>query len=283
MSFLMLMTTGLAGKSQEQVDLVDALFGNPSFLNAKLSPTGRYLASLTHYHGRRSLLVLDLETSEHSGVTVQPGEDIDIFYWIDADQVVYHVSKWEMYTKGLSVYSAERKRAHKILLPSSEELIFKGIVDPLVLVPDEFVFKASRKESTNPAHLYKMNAASENINLLARNNGEIQSYVVGKDASPLFALDIRSGNLTVLKFGEDKEWIPADSIPGSITPLGLLPGDRYMLTSVRNEMGFSGLNLLDLDTGELAQKTRFYPDYDLVCRLLLEINNNLNGYTVGVH
>lgn len=280
---LLFICTGLSGESKEQADLVDALFGNPSFLEAKLSPTGRYLASLTHYHGRRSLLVLDLETSQHSGVTVQPGEDIDHFYWIDAEKVIYHVSKWEVYTEGLSVYSVKLKRAHKVLTPGMNGMIYKGMVDPLVHIPDEFVFQASQSDATNPAHLYKMNVVSQSVNRLAKNNGEIHSYVVGKDARPLFALDIRSGNLTVLKFGQDKKWIPADSIPGSITPLGLLPGDRYMLASVRNNQGFSGVNLLDLDTGRLVQETRFYPGYDLVCSSSRPIVDNLNGYTVGVY
>lgn len=274
---------GSLAAADDKEQLAEALFSNPSFVNARLSPTGRHLASISHYKGKRSLIVLDLETSEMKGVTVGPGEDVNRFHWIDADNIVYTVSKWELYTRGVSVYSVEDNRARKILDPQQSGLIFADLVDPLIHIDDEFVFSAVRIHGQLAPNLYRMNVVSGSRTRLAQNTGEISHYVVDLDGQPLFGIESRGRMGVVLKRDKAGKWVRVEGIEEKFTPLGMLPDNRFLLTAVKNAKGFNGANILDLETGQFAEKPRYYPGYDLVAaNASSPIIDNLNGYLIGL-
>jgi dipeptidyl aminopeptidase/acylaminoacyl peptidase len=274
---------GIAAETPGRDELIDILFSNPLFLDARLSPTGQYLASLSHYKGKRSVLILDLETKEFTGVTVRMGEDISSFDWIDDSQIVYHVTKWEIYTEGVYVYSVKSRRARQILDPRDSEMIYRGIVDPLLHKEGELVLMASRRDGANPPDLYLVDTDSDRLRKIAENTGEIVHYIVDAEGVPLYALEMRAGKISVLEWTEAGEWGPADSTDEDIQPLGMLPGNRYLLTAATNEEGFTGVNLLDLKTGEFPDSPRFVPGYDLIASGGSPIIDNLNGYLIGLH
>ena len=67
------------------------------------------------------------------------------------------------------------------------------------------------------------------------------------------------------------------------SPVGLLSNSRYLLVTVLNAEGYSGLNLMDLETGKLQPKTRFYPGYDIMASSASSlIIDNLNGHLMGI-
>ena len=279
--FLAVWLAAIGGPTVTNEELVDILFSNPAFIDAKLSPTGRHLASLSHYKGKRSLIVLDLGNKKIRGTTVPSGHDIGSFYWIGPDKIVFKVLKWDYYITGMFVYSVAEDESRKIIDPS--EVIFTGMIDPLLHNEELFAFMGSYMDASNPPNLYLMNIGWNSLRKLADNNGEITHYLVSPSADPLFAIEARSGRMQLLRFNEKEGWIRAESIPGNLMPLGVLPGARLMITAVRNRKGFTGINLLDLEKGKLVRETRFYPGYDLIgSHAASSITDNLNGYMVGI-
>ena len=248
-------------QNPDRAEMVDALFGNPLFIDAKLSPDGRYLASLSHYRGKRSIIVLDLETKEITGLTVESGDDVSDFHWIGPDRIVYHVSQWEIYTKGLYFYPVGRNKSRKLIDP--QHFIFRGMVDPLVQDGTRFIFKGSTGDSARAPDLYVMDIDRDTINRLAKNTGDISYFILGQDSQPVFALEYRDNILHVLAADGSGGWEPAEGDFEDFMPLGMLSDDRHLLVSILNDDGFSGLNLFDLASGQLANKTRYYPGYDL--------------------
>jgi dipeptidyl aminopeptidase/acylaminoacyl peptidase len=264
-------------------DLVDALFANPMFVNAKLSPSGQHLATLTHYKGKRSLLVLNLETKALQGVTVARRQDIGSFNWIGKDHLVYHVSEDEIYTKGLFAYSVSQDRGWSFLTPKTSELIFRGFVDPMLHDENQLILTLSKREAAEPPDLYSVNIKTSRTKRLASNTGEIMSYVVTSDGRPSFAIEGRSGQIQVLQWQEGDGWADAHAFYDVFVPVGMLPGDRYLLSSVTNSEGYTGAHLVDLKTGKPHSKPRFYPGYDLVAeQASYPIIDNLNGHVMGV-
>ncbi|NDV62755.1 S9 family peptidase [Puniceicoccales bacterium CK1056] len=267
----------------DQEDLIDALFSNPQFLYAQLSPNGQYLASLSHYRGKRSVLVLDLNTKEINGVTVSRGDDVSSFQWIDEDHFIYHVAKWEIYTKGIYIYSVSKRRAQKILDPYESGLLYRGVVDPMVHHKDKFALKITKGHYTKPPDLYVMNPISLSLRKMADNPGEVSRYIVDEDGNPLFALGWVDRKPFVLQSNEGEGWQLTDSFNEEFKPVDMLPGNRYLLTELTNGEGFRGVNLLDLKTGEFPNAPRFMPGYDLLGGSSSPIIDNMNGYVIGLH
>jgi dipeptidyl aminopeptidase/acylaminoacyl peptidase len=145
-----------------------------------------------------------------------------------------------------------------------------------------FILKATQIGSGAP-DLYEMDVYSGSLRKLAGNTGHIYHYVVNEDGQPLYALEARGGRTNLLEWNGEGGWRPQESIEERFNPIGMLPGNRYLLVSMGDGRGFRGVNLLDLETGTFPNKPSFYPGYDIPAnRASKPIIDNLNGYFVGI-
>lgn len=279
-SFLLVsIVTGLvlpvSGSSKSR-DLAEALFSNPLFLETKLSPDGLHMASLSYYKEKLSLYILNLNTKVYEIVTVNEGEDIGPFFWVDNEHIVYNVNKWELYSMGLNVHSITKDRSWKILNPWETKLYFAGMVDPLTHMKGKFVFKATPK---GPADLYMIDIGNENLVKLADNTGAITDYIVNEEGIPVHAVESRGGDAFIVDWDKDSGWASTGINMGKCTPLGMLPGGKFLLTETVNEQGFRGINLFDLQGKQFAGQPRYLDGYDLCKNPIID---NLSGKIIGV-
>lgn len=65
----------------------------PEFVNARLSPDGRYLAALAPVKGRRNLVVLDLQTRKPRAITAISAHDVIGFDWVGSGYLIYNLGR----------------------------------------------------------------------------------------------------------------------------------------------------------------------------------------------
>ncbi len=260
---------------KQSTQIGEALFSSPELLEHKLSPDGLHMASIGYYKGVRSIYVINLSTKVYDVITVNKDEEIGPYFWIDSNHIVYNVSKWGMYSMGLNAHSLKRGRSWKILNPWETKLYFAGMVDPLTNQDGKFVFRAT---PGGPADLYMLDITSDTLTRLAGNTGDIVEYIVDAEGNPQHAVANRDGGISILDWdGED--WTSSKEKLPAFSPLGMLPGGKFMLVEVVSEQGLKGINLLDVQTGQFSGEPRFIDGYDLGSYPIVD---NLSGKVIGL-
>src|SRR5690606_22922601 len=102
-----------------------------SFMGASVSPDGRYLAFMQYHRGKRSLCRYDLSGGENVRVVVGNGEDIDDYFWIDTETLVYTVSQWEYYYVDFQMLEVGQRGAKSVGFLAESSMVVRGIVHPL--------------------------------------------------------------------------------------------------------------------------------------------------------
>ncbi len=123
---------------------LEAFFGPASMIDAKLSPSGRWVVSLVGGGGMRDRLVLtDLEDKEPARIlTVLKTADVSSFRWVNEDWLTYSVTSVEEITnkrKANGLLAVNRKGDRtRMLIKRSYEKVLSDRVGARVLEPDHY-------------------------------------------------------------------------------------------------------------------------------------------------
>lgn len=123
---------------------LEAFFGPASMIDAKLSPSGRWVVSLVGGGGMRDRLVLtDLEGKEPTKIlTVLKTADVSSFRWVNDDWLTYSVTSPEEVTirrKANGLLAVNRKGDRtRVLIRRSHEKVVSDRVGARVLAPDHY-------------------------------------------------------------------------------------------------------------------------------------------------
>ncbi|MDO8286717.1 MAG: alpha/beta fold hydrolase [Rhodoferax sp.] len=123
---------------------LEAFFGPASMIDAKLSPSGRWVVSLVGGGGMRDRLVLtDLEGKEPTKIlTVLKTADVSSFRWVNEDWLTYSVTSvdevnFNRKANGLLAVNRKGDRT-RMLIKRSYEKVVSDRVGARVLEPDHY-------------------------------------------------------------------------------------------------------------------------------------------------
>lgn len=271
----------IAGETKA-TELATQLLDNPKYMDPKLSPDGKHLAFISYLKGKRSIIIRNLKTQKMGGVTVESGQNIDLFEWIDSEHIAYIVSKWDIYNEGLFLYDLPANKARQLISPQKIPLLVRSIVDPLPQIKDRFLFEAFKFGVSNPPDLYEMQSDSKTWSKVADNTGDIVHWIANEDGDLLYGLESRSGYIHLLERDpENKAWQESTQKTKTFMPRAVLAGNQHLVFQAEDDDGYEGIGLYHLEKQEVQGKPRFLPGYDLDSGHI--IFNNLNHRASGVH
>ena len=279
--FLALPVSAEEGKLSDS-ELIERLFSDPAYLSVKLSPDGKHLAVLRHYHGKRSLYIHNLQTGKTEGTTVDEGNDISSYDWIDNERVVFDVTKWEYFKVGFFVYELGKGSLYEPHRFNYSRMLWLGLEDPLLKQEGKFIFTADTTSGGLHPHLYEYDVKnSTGYKRLAENTGDISFYITNMEGKPIYALESKGGMIQVLKRDKEEErWEREESFESNAIPVDLLADDRHLVMLVDTGSGCEGISLYDLEKGEFVGSPRGVAGYDLFESSILD---NTTGRSMGVH
>lgn len=277
---------------------VSAFFGNSPFGDAKLSPTGRYLAVRASAPNQRDfLMTIDLETNNGKIIANYSDADINNFYWINDKRLVFDTHEKgvgpgdQRFAPGL--YALDHDGARFVELASrtgstgSEGWrtarkrlpVQSQIAGNVPWENSDFTYVASPAATTrnelSHVDLLRVNTVTGQHTTIPR-PGRTVGWLLDHKGAPRLAITDKDLTRTVqyLDPGSGK-WRALASFPihhetpDTFEPVGFGPtGDLFVV--VRGNTGMKALHTFDVASGKLdPQPLLSAPGYDFDGRLVI--------------
>ncbi|MCX2865084.1 alpha/beta fold hydrolase [Paucibacter sp. PLA-PC-4] len=180
----------------------DEVFGQPTYADAQLSPSGRYLAVLVpDEQRRRNLAILDLDSRRFSARIGVPGADVGTLMWLGDERMVFSLTqlgqsaKTRSHVGGLYVVGRDGKEQRR-LFQSVGEWANSGArrmvqMWPLQRVPgsDEELIVAGNDIDEHSIDLYRLNVLSGKRRLLTEGRPpRINHWLLDRQLQPRAAV-----------------------------------------------------------------------------------------------
>jgi dipeptidyl aminopeptidase/acylaminoacyl peptidase len=278
----LLLCAPLAQAAREAPPSAASFFGDAAFSGAKLSPSGRYLAALTHAPGGRTALsVIDLGATKAQPTVIDHAEaDIRRFTWISDDVLAYDLIDQQK-APGLrhntpGLFSVRRDGSKGVQLASrSGTLKVPGESSKMIRRPwttliepqgspgaGTFYIAAPAKTiphlvvgTLNDTDLLRVDAVNGGAVAVER-PGQVQWWTLDASGEPRLA-KVNEGASDALWLREpDGKWrkLREDLAFGSasdlVTPVGFGP-DGTLYATARNGKDTTALYALDLASGKI--------------------------------
>ncbi len=255
---------GASGKPSPE-ELASLLFKDPDFMGMRVSPDGRHIAYMRHYRGKRSLFQYDIAGQRVlGGATVETGEDIDSFHWIDKDTVVYTVSRWNYYYVDAQSFTVGRRNPESMRFLADEDMVLRRVVHPLPQEEGRFVATLERAGFRGALDLYMVDLNRRTFTRIARNTGHIQDWFCDSEGNLIGVNEVREDlsyyrpyDAETETFGDDYEF------PVGTIPLGLSANGAFLLVNVRNDGGFFGIGAWDIQKERLSSAPFHLDGFDI--------------------
>jgi len=114
-----------------QAPSVEDFFRNAEFTQMKLSPDGNWVAALTSVNNRRNLAVLAVDDNQAVAITNGQRTDINDFYWVTNDRLVYLIDVDGNEAFGLFGINRDGSGWHELVGPTDGVQVFPRQVLPL--------------------------------------------------------------------------------------------------------------------------------------------------------
>ena len=183
----------------------ELLFGSPQKAAPRISPEGSLVAYLAPYQGVLNVWVHDRKTKTDRVLTHDQGRGISYYGWSPDGQGILFLQdrngdeNWHVYQTGLSGGSA------KDLTP------FEG-VQASVLASDkhfpEQILIELNKEERSRHDVYRLDLKTGELELAARNTGQISSWIVDPSMKVRGAIETRpeGGHDVLIRSDEQAAW-----------------------------------------------------------------------------
>jgi dienelactone hydrolase len=270
----------VAGLAQAAPPL-EHFFETESFKDAKLSPSGRYVAlRVGNSPGRDSLVVLDSATLENVGGARMADMDVGEVRWVNDDRLVFNIIDRTVgpgdrrFAPGLYSISRDGKALRQLVNHGFHEMSTIGTniktrLEPwnTYLLPQdggqdsEFIFvqrpvwPETNSYAIKRVDLIKLNTVNGQSSFVDR-PATSMGWMLDHKGQPSVMLSESEGNTTIHYRDASGSWRDIATIPSyalsknGIEPLGFLD-DKYMLVKARRNGDKAALHALELATGKV--------------------------------
>jgi dipeptidyl aminopeptidase/acylaminoacyl peptidase len=242
------------GSQQPEIIPKDVLFGNPEKMMARLSPDGTKLAYIAPSNDVLNVWVKTVGESDDRAITSDDNRGIFRYFWAqDSEHILYMQDEggnenWLLYSVGLESGDV------KTLTPY--EGVQVRLVDYSKHHPNTVLF-AMNEQDPRLHDVYRLELDTGDIELMARNPGNILGWISDFDLEVRGALAMTPEGYTELLVREDDDgtwesvltWGDEDNMVS--TPLGFTKDGESMYMIDSRNANSGRLVRLDLETKEL--------------------------------
>ena len=212
---------------------VEDFMKNPGDFGYVLSPDGNYLSYSSAWENRINVFVKKMgDDSEPIRVTSSKDRDIAGFFWKD-DQILY--VKDNGGDENFHIYSSSfNGKEERDLTPYPDVRV--QIISGLQGVKDEILISMNKEDPT-VFDVYKLNIKTGETTLVAKNPGNIESWLTDRDGKIRIAIESDGINSTVLyRDSEEEEFRPfVDTKDGDIISPIAFSKDNQSIYAVSNK------------------------------------------------
>jgi hypothetical protein len=128
--FCLLVSISIASTATAKKNSLEDFFRPAKISKVALSPDGMFVAGLAPIGkgDEIGLVMLDLETLEPKTIKYPSGYDIFDFNWVNNENIVFRLGKWNTYVAGVYKVNRNKIRSIKTMLDNN---IIVDIIDPL--------------------------------------------------------------------------------------------------------------------------------------------------------
>ncbi|EDY80916.1 X-Pro dipeptidyl-peptidase (S15 family) [Verrucomicrobiia bacterium DG1235] len=279
-------------KAIKQENTIENLLRHPKVYNMKMSPDGKYAASVAPMgdKGERGIVIFDLNDMSVKRSASWRGLDIDELHWTSNEDVTFSLSKWGAFVEGVYRLSVNEKTA-KLLVKNDAVVRF---LDPAPDQPFSWIWIRNGNKvkkgiaklgSGRSGKVNKFDGSSEvpatNQNSMLSNRinelpGQTYWWHIDNDHEPRIVTRFHNDRLEYShRYSQDEDWttLPLEAEEWDIELFG---NDKNLLyISGYNGENTKGLYPYNIDTGEIGElifRDEFY-DFSDSARYLRHENN----------
>lgn len=237
-------------------------FRHPEFQGARISPTGRYLATALPIEGTTSLAVIDLQTQQVSAAfQVDPDLHVGWFDWVNDERVAFTTqykdgSLDRPVPTGL-LFAGNADGSKRVRILGGDSYVGRGyvLVDKLEADPRHIlveIFNESRYHE-----LYELDVYTGRKQKLERSPVRNGVLVTDHEGTPRLAIggSEKAETLVMYRTQKSDAWKQIGSYAQgeeSLRPLAFLPDNRHVLVASTLTQPNAELAQLDPETGEIV-------------------------------
>lgn len=192
-----------ASEKAPKIPLED-FFRNPEKTNFKISPNGEYISFLAPYKDRLNVFVRKIDGDSARRLTNEVERDISGYLWANNDRLLY--LKDQGGDENFSLYGVNIDGSNMKALTEIEDVRTK-IIDDLPDIDEEMIIGLNKR---NPKIFdpYRLNIETGEMEMLAKNPGDIQGWITDHEGKLRAATAIKGGVNQALLFrdSEDEEF-----------------------------------------------------------------------------
>ena len=279
-------------------ELAEHFFRPNNAFMTNVCPKGRYLLYLGYAESddKRRLYSLDLRTLDATKqdirfrYDIRPDMNLSTYSIVDEETVFYASTRANRYTISHFVSPTDLSGGNEI---SWDGLGGASLLDPLLHERGFALFTLRRsghmlKADPHP-DVIKVDLGDGSFQKIIPNPGNIESWItddsgqirIGSyDAGDATGYIYRASNLDDWQPLDLRQVFPEEDREGaSISPMDFMADGKTLICRVTNEDGYAGLQLVNIETMELASKAIFRPPYSLDDGHL--IKHHGNGAIIG--
>ena len=256
---------------------LEDFFRKPERVGVSLSPEGRSVAFLAPFERRLNVHVQDLKSGEIRRITHATERDVADFLWVGEDRILFGQDEGGDENYRLFSVGAD---GEGLLDLTPFDGVQCGIVDELEAIPDEVLFRMNQRD---PEHfdVYRLNAATGEMRLVAKNPGNVQSWITDHEGRLLLAGTTDGVSSSILyRETEEEEFreIARYDFREAATPL-LFSFDDPAMILVSSNVGRdrAAVCKFDLRTGQETEVLFEHPRVDVGDLLFSRARRRITG------
>ena len=276
-----------AANASAQTPSVEDFFRNPEFTDMKLSPSGKYLATLAPVNGHRNVVVLDTDGLKNiKPLTGLDDQDVAGFFWASNDVIVFTMDADGNEAFGL--YAVDRSRDRPKIRTLVEPEVtragvrFATVVSTLPDDPDHIIVQWN-KRNLRYFGLYKVNVRKGRPELMTDKMSNVTDWFVDHEGVPRGAIVIKGLDGEFLyRSSLDEEFRALrkfNLLDEGISPLGFDYDNKtiYVTSDIGRET--SAIYTYDPETDELGELLFGHDEVDVGGLIMSREQKRLLGVT----
>lgn len=241
------------------------LFGNPVKTSPRISPDGKKMSYLAPVNNILNIWVGNIGEGNYKAVTKDYTRNILSYFWAEDNQHILYLQdtggdeNWRLFA--VNIETEETKN----LTPFDKVQVH--IIEHNKHYPDELIVGIN-KDDPSVHDVYKLNLKTSELQLVAKNPGNVLSWIVNPELKVLGAMSAKEdgGYNLLYRETEDLEWKliyswdMEDSLNSS--PVGFSKDSKYIYLKDSKNFNTSRLVKLELETGKVEVLAED-PSFDL--------------------
>jgi dipeptidyl aminopeptidase/acylaminoacyl peptidase len=252
---------------------VETLFRKPQYFDARLSPSGRYLAVIFNVSGRMDVAIIDLDTMKSSVLRAGDGDAVAVV-WQSDDRLI--VSAGDLNRAGSDPpivsgrWAVDRNGDYPKLVSGQIVRVFKGSNDVILA-------SRSHARSERSVDLYRFNTFDGHHELLSFDSpGFVSDWVTDFDGKPRAAVtaDVRADTSAwYVRKSADAPWQQVDhGVVNNLAsePMLFSPDGKTLYVNARRGNDRDAIYEYAVDTGKWSGPVISHPNRDIVGSFLVD-------------